>query len=167
MADSANLTGSASESPPFDSVSDNSVPGKGSAAKLLSGWVTGDDKCATRKKGGVQTPSGFCYFWLGLMILGFAAGTLLSARMAWAHPSDSLMEAGQCGTPVSKWRYQLVAVLGTCVGALNLIIFYRHCARCNGWSGFAITLFVSIVWSTAAYHIAPVCTPAELQQRQQ
>ena len=138
------------------------VPEPGRRAAARAGWITGINNCATREDGSVQTPSGFCYFWLVLMALGFAVSVGSSAQLALARPADAQTSAPKANDvsacePVSRWRYQLAAVLGACVGFLNLFIFYNHCARCNGGSGFAITLAVAILWGIASHLIAPAC----------
>ena len=145
----------------------NSVPQDFSSSALPQSqgmwekWITGIQNCATRPDGSVQTPSGFCYFWLALIFIGFAGNIFVSIQTSSSSDQD---QARKCGKAVSKWRYQLSAVLGLIIGAFNLYIFYNHCARCNGWSGFFITFAIGFLWGVISNMLAPMCfTPPTSQ----
>ena len=125
---------------------------------LSPSWLRGKNNCALLPNGDKQSPSAFCWFWMGLLIVGYIMNVCLLASGAqdkYACDKDTR----------SRMRYIFAALIGLIIGALNLYIFYNHCSSCNGWAGFFITLVISIAWGLVSNYIAPVCTKGFYEQQ--
>jgi hypothetical protein len=116
----------------------------GMAFGKLSEHLVGAQRCRTYADGTAEQPSCFCWLWLSLMVVTFAASAVASVRQA-------VVEEDRA----RKARYGAAGALSVLVGLVNLYIFYGHCARCNGWTGFFATLLIGVVSSIVIGAIAP------------
>jgi hypothetical protein len=106
-------------------------------------WIGGRNYCGTNPDGTPQTASKICYFFCALLFISFVSLSIMHAKRVSKAQGDK------------KTPYLIAAIVTAVIGLLNLVIFFLHCRRCNGWTGFFITLAIAIVGGLIVNAISP------------